>query len=307
MDITKESPIIISLCTGIRGLERGLERALQCELRVAAYAEIESFIVANIIAGMEAGILAPAPVWPDLKTFPFADFYGKVHGIIGGYPCQPFSVAGKQKGTEDPRHLWPYIKAGIAATRPVFCFFENVRGHLKLGFEEVYNDLCGLGYQVRFGIYSAEEVGAPHRRERLFILAVENSYCESIRNNIGEIYRYASRTGAEVANATGEGLQKSRFFRIGELSEETGTRLYNRPEQPGEELGNSEGNHQRREWEPESGRQSFGGSGSEELADTGIHIGRIEAGNRDVSISTIEKICDYFNISVAEFFKGYKS
>jgi site-specific DNA-cytosine methylase len=197
VDTTRESPVIISLCTGIRGLERGLERALRTGVTVAAYAEIEAFIVANLIAGMESGVLAPAPVWTDLKTFPFGQFHEKVHGIIGGYPCQPFSVAGKQLGTEDPRHLWPYIKAGISAARPIFCFFENVRGHLKLGFYEVYNDLRELGYEVRFGIYSAEEVGAPHRRERLFILAIladSCSYGDKERYFSGRIHRNSEET-----------------------------------------------------------------------------------------------------------------
>lgn len=173
MATTKESPVILSLCTGLlRGLEVGIEHALQQRIRVAAYAEIEAFIIENLLCGMEKGFLDPAPIWTDLKTFPFSYFHGNIHGIIGGYPCQPFSVAGNQKGTEDPRHLWPYIKDGIEAIRPVFCFFENVRGHLNLGYEQVRRELQELGYEVREGIYSAEEVGAPHRRDRLFILAI---------------------------------------------------------------------------------------------------------------------------------------
>lgn len=175
MDTTKQSLTVLSLCPGILGLERGIERALEgsgLELDVIAYVEVEAFIIANIIAGMESGVLAPRPVWANLKTFPWEQFHNKVHLFVGGYPCQPFSTAGQRQGTEDPRHLWPYIKEGISAVRPVCCFFENVRGHLSLGFEEVYADLRELGYEVRFGIYSAEEVGAPHKRERLFIMAI---------------------------------------------------------------------------------------------------------------------------------------
>ncbi len=172
MDTTEKSPVILSLCTGVRGLERGIERALGRELRTAAYVEIEAFIIANLIAGMEAGVLAPAPVWSNLKTFPYKEFHGKVHGIIGGYPCQPFSNAGRRKGEEDPRHLWPYIAEGIRAIRPLWCFFENVSGHLTLGYETVRGELQDMGYRVTEGIFTAEEVGAPHRRERLFILAL---------------------------------------------------------------------------------------------------------------------------------------
>lgn len=85
--------------------------------------------------------------------------------------CQPFSSAGKRLGEDDPRHLWPHIKRIIGEIQPEYCFFENVRGHLSLGFEQVWGDLRGLGYEVEAGLFSAEEVGAPHLRERLYILA----------------------------------------------------------------------------------------------------------------------------------------
>lgn len=172
MDNTKQPQRILSLCTGMRGLERGIERA-GVDLAVASYVEIEAFIIWNLVKQMEQGVLAPAPVYSNLKTFPWQQFHGRIHGIIGGYPCQPFSCAGSRKGTEDPRHLWPYIKEGIHAVRPLWCFFENVPGHLTLGYEEVRNDLCEFGYSVKEGIYSAEEVGAPHQRKRLFIIAVK--------------------------------------------------------------------------------------------------------------------------------------
>jgi DNA (cytosine-5)-methyltransferase 1 len=175
VDTTEKSLRILSLCSGVRGLERGIERALEGsgqQLDTVAYVEIEAFIVANLIAGMEAGVLAPRPVWTDLKTFPYESFYGKIHGFVGGYPCQPFSNAGNRGGEEDPRHLWPYIAKGIGAVRPLWCFFENVPGHLTLGYETVRRELQELGYRVKEGIFSAEEVGAPHIRERLFILAI---------------------------------------------------------------------------------------------------------------------------------------
>jgi site-specific DNA-cytosine methylase len=163
---------IISMCSGIRGIERGLARALGHEPNTIIYVEIEAFIVANLIAGMEAGVLDPAPIWTDLKTFDGTPFCGKVHGIVAGWPCQPFSVAGKQKGVEDPRHLWPYIAKCIKATNPFFIFGENVPGHLNIGFREVKSELEEMGYRVEAGIYSAQEVGAPHKRDRLFILAI---------------------------------------------------------------------------------------------------------------------------------------
>jgi DNA (cytosine-5)-methyltransferase 1 len=113
-----KSPAVLSLCTGMRGLERGLERAIG-PTRTVAYVEIEAFIIENLVRQMEQGVLAPTPVWTNLKTFPAEQFHNKIHGITGGYPCQPFSVAGKRAGTEDPRHLWPSILSIIRATNPI--------------------------------------------------------------------------------------------------------------------------------------------------------------------------------------------
>ncbi len=166
----------------MRGLERGIERAIGT-INTIAYVEIEAFIAWNLAKTMEQGLLDPSPIWTDLKTFPWKEFHGKVHGIIGGYPCQPFSVAGKQGGAADPRHLWPYIKIGISAINPDWCFFENVPGHINLGFREVKSDLESMGYRVKAGIYSAEEIGAPHQRKRLFILGIKMEHSEHIRWN----------------------------------------------------------------------------------------------------------------------------
>ena len=162
---------IISIATGMEGLERGIQYA-GTPLKIAAYVEIEAFIEANLVAKMETLQMGEAPVWSDVKTFPAKPFHRKIHGITAGYPCQPFSHAGQRKGTSDPRHIFPHILGIIKSVEPIWCFFENVEGHLTLGYGEVYRSLRNLGYTVEAGIFSAEEVGAPHRRKRLFILAV---------------------------------------------------------------------------------------------------------------------------------------
>ncbi len=167
MDSTQN---IISFCTGYGGIELGLKLA-GIDFRTIAYVEIEAFAAANLVAKIEQGKMDAAPIWTDIKTFDGKPFRGKVHGIIGGYPCQPFSNAGQRKGTDDTRHLWPYILEHIRTIRPVWCFFENVSGHLTLGFDEVFKSLRDLGYKVEAGLFTAAEVGAPHKRERLFILA----------------------------------------------------------------------------------------------------------------------------------------
>jgi len=120
---------------------------------------------------MESGFLDASPIWTDLKTFPWRAFCDRVDILSGGYPCQPFSSAGKRLGTDDSRHLWPYIADGIRILRPKLCFFENVEGHITLGLREVIGELESMGYAVSWGIFSAREVGAPHQRKRVFILA----------------------------------------------------------------------------------------------------------------------------------------
>ena len=169
MDTTK-TVTHIGLCAGYGGIELGLQRAIP-NLRTVALCEIEAFAVANLVAKMEAGLMDPAPIWPNLKTFPWESFRGCVDILSGGYPCQPFSSAGQRKGKDDPRHLWPWIADGIRLLQPRCCFFENVEGHISLGLSDVIEDLAGMGYRTTWGIFSAAECGAPHQRKRVFILA----------------------------------------------------------------------------------------------------------------------------------------
>lgn len=169
MDTTK-AVTHIGLCAGYGGIELGLRNVVR-GLRTVALCEIEAFAIANLVAKMESGHMDPAPIWPDLKTFPYAEFRDRVDILTGGYPCQPFSAASQRKGQDDPRHLWPWIADGIASMRPRVCFFENVEGHISLGLRDVIEDLGRLGYRATWGIFSAAEVGAPHQRKRVFILA----------------------------------------------------------------------------------------------------------------------------------------
>jgi len=95
--------------------------------------------------------------------------------LTAGYPCQPFSVAGKQKGTEDDRHIWPFIFRIVAQKRPTWCVFENVHGHIAMGLDQVLADLESEGYSTRTFVVPACGVNAPHKRDRLWIVAYSNS------------------------------------------------------------------------------------------------------------------------------------
>jgi DNA (cytosine-5)-methyltransferase 1 len=168
----------ISLCAGIGGIDLGLSRCIR-GLDTIAYVEGEAFAAGCLAKAMETGRLDKAPIFTDVRTFPFGRFRGLVDVISGGFPCQPFSSAGQRKGTEDSRHLWPSIKQGLGECLPQVAFFENVDGILHAKSEgyhcvlhHVLSDLEKLGYRATAARFSAREVGAPHRRRRWFILGV---------------------------------------------------------------------------------------------------------------------------------------
>jgi len=162
---------VLSLCTGYGGLEIGLARALDTTLDVIAV-EVETYAQAIICknAVKEAQVVTKA-LWPDLKTFPSKRFRGCFDFVLAGFPCQPVSVAGRRKGKSDHRWLWDDIARIIETIRSLWVFLENVPGLLSLGYPSVYRSLRLMGYKVEAGLFTAAEVGAPHKRERLFVLA----------------------------------------------------------------------------------------------------------------------------------------
>ncbi len=164
----------ISLCSGVEGLGLGVKTALR-DLAVRCYVEREAYAIATLDQRMSDGWIDVAPIWNDVCTFDGKPWCGKVDIIFGGYPCQPFSAAGKRKGTDDDRWIWGDIARIINEVKPSLCFFENVFGHIKNGLELVKDDLERMGYKVACGVFSAEEVSAPHERKRLFIMAHHTS------------------------------------------------------------------------------------------------------------------------------------
>ena len=192
VDNTKELTHI-SLCAGYGGIDLGLSRTLG-SIRTVCFVEIESFAIKNLVSKIEKGLLSTAPVFTDLKKFPWQLFHRKVDILSGGFPCQPFSNAGRKQGDQDPRHLWPYITKGIEQLgRPPIIFFENVSGIISSKLKgndwtdqegtpvllHILRELERLGYRTTAGTFSAAEVGAPHQRKRVFILGVRNELKQS--------------------------------------------------------------------------------------------------------------------------------
>ena len=218
MDSTKTNIINhLSLCTGYEGIGNGLRRVLP-NVREIAYVEIEAFAIANLVNKIETGRLHQAPIYTNLKSFPYRKFRGLVDIISGGFPCQPFSQAGVRKATEDPRHLFPFIAKGIRECQPRVCFFENVEGILSCKTTDgepvlkyVLRTLEEMGYRATAGIFSASEVGAPHQRKRVFILG----YSKSGGDGQHETQQQGRHTlwgssEEELANSECSGLRRGR-------------------------------------------------------------------------------------------------
>jgi len=174
---------ILSLCSGAGGLDLGL-RLAERTARTICFVEIEAYACAVLGSRMEEACLDDAPLWTDLRTFDGRPWRGLVDCVTGGYPCQPFSIAGRRRGADDPRHLWPHIARIIGECRPEWVFLENVANHLNLGYRQVRQELEDLGYRVAEGLFTAAEAGAPHLRQRLFVLA--HAECLGRRQSAGD-------------------------------------------------------------------------------------------------------------------------
>jgi DNA (cytosine-5)-methyltransferase 1 len=135
------------------------------------------------------------PIHDDVKTLNPSD-YGRIDLITGGYPCQPFSSAGKQKGAEDDRHLWPSMLEIVKRARPSWVLAENVVGHITVGLDQVLADLESEGYAATAIVIPACAVDARHRRERVWIVANAESIGRD-HGNDGELLRQ----GAGKVNA----------------------------------------------------------------------------------------------------------
>jgi DNA (cytosine-5)-methyltransferase 1 len=166
--------------------------------------EREAACLEILATRMEEGSLDPAPIWSDARTFDGLPWRGAVDIVTAGYPCQPFSTAGLRKGTDDPRHLWPDIKRIVAEVRPRAVVLENVQGHIRLGMSSVLEDLHELGYDAEWGMFSAAQAGAPHRRNRLFIVAYRNG--DGCLGEWLRLQRGRSQQGRPEATRSREGV-----------------------------------------------------------------------------------------------------
>ena len=152
-----------SLCSGYGGLEAGIGQVL----------DIEPVWCSEIDKDASTVLATHHPNVPNLGDLTVLDWHQvePVDIICAGFPCQPFSHAGRRRGSEDSRAIFEYIADGIGVLRPGLVVLENVPGILTLGGVSVIGTLTGLGYDCRWGVVGASDAGAPHVRARWWCVA----------------------------------------------------------------------------------------------------------------------------------------
>ena len=193
-----DAPTFLSLCSGVGGLDRALKIVWPAS-RTVAYVELDPFCQEILLRRADDGWVDRAPIWPDLRTFDGRLWRGLVDGVASGFPCQPFSHAGKRQGDADARNLWPNVRRIIAESEPAVVILENVPGALPYFYHVVLPELSGMGYAAEARLVTAAEVGASHRRQRIFVLAMADTS--------GERGRGSPSASADVGDSEPAGLQ----------------------------------------------------------------------------------------------------
>lgn len=140
--------------------------------RTVCAVEIDPYRQAVLLARQADGLLDPFPIWPDVRDFDGRPWRGIVDVVTAGFPCQPFSVAGRRRGADDERNRWPDTIRVLREVRPRFALLENVPGLLAHEYvRTIFGDLAEAGFDAEWCVLGADDVGAPHRRKRLWILA----------------------------------------------------------------------------------------------------------------------------------------
>ena len=161
--------------------------------RTVCAVEWEPYPASVLVARQNDGILPPFPIWDDVRTFDGRPWRGIVDVVSGGFPCQDISAAGKGTGITGERSgMWSEMARIIGEVQPRYAFVENSPMLLGRGFGTVLGDLASMGFNARWGVLGAGRFGAPHNRERLWVLGWNTNLPEYERDNTKpEIFRRA--------------------------------------------------------------------------------------------------------------------
>lgn len=189
----------LSLFTGAGG---GLLASLLHGWRTIGYVEWNEYCQKLIAQRCADGILPTAPIFGDIRTFTSEGYAVKYRGMVdvltAGFPCQPFSLAGKQAGEFDPRNMWPATLECIRVVRPRFALLENNPGLLSNEYiRRIFGQLAEVGYNARWACLSAKDQGAPIERERVFIACSDSFNGQErvgvVKNGQTEIFKSPDR------------------------------------------------------------------------------------------------------------------
>lgn len=154
----------------------GITYALREWVRTIAYCEIDPYCQGVLLSRMAKHDIQQAPIWDDIRTFPTSELMGHVDIVFGGFPCQDISIAGAKKGLDGERSCLIFdMFRVVSELKPTFLFIENVPQVIKLGGVEIIKEINEMGMDCRWSCFSATSCGAPHKRDRWFLLAYNHS------------------------------------------------------------------------------------------------------------------------------------
>jgi len=177
--------------------------------RCVCAVEREPYAQAVLVARQNDGTFPPFPIWDDVCTFDGTPWNGVVDVVCGGFPCQDISVAGSGAGLDGERSgLWSEMARIIGEVRPRYAFIENSPALVTRGLDRVLCDLAAMGFDARWGVVSAADVGASHRRERIWILAHSDSLREPQQERrISNERGWPSDSSEDVAYSNSNSIQ----------------------------------------------------------------------------------------------------
>ena len=192
---------VLDLFSGIGGMSLGLQMG-DPQFETVQFVEIDDYC-RQVLELRWPGV----PVHDDVRTFT-----ARPRGydlVTAGYPCQPFSQAGKRAGAKDDRHLWPEVSRILAECRPTWFLGENVAGHITMGLDDVLSDLEGQGYAARAFVIPACAVDAPHRRDRVWIVGHASKQSEGgAKQGVNRKGRRSNTATASQAVADANGTRQ---------------------------------------------------------------------------------------------------
>jgi DNA (cytosine-5)-methyltransferase 1 len=175
--------------------------------RTVCAVEWDAYAASVLVARQNDGSLHPVPIWDDVQTFDGRPWRGRVDVVSGGFPCQDISCAGKGAGIDGERSgMWKHMARIIGEVRPRFVFVENSPMLTVRGLGTVLGDLAALGYDSRWGVLGACDAGAPHKRDRIWIVAFLHADSQGLQGNErggteAEAWRQAQSRGLHWWNA----------------------------------------------------------------------------------------------------------